>query len=425
MAPGIDGTAGFLLAGVAGDGVVAFQVPITFELGGQKLEVTTPDFVKQRARGRLRRARVAVERRGDARIYDRLLGCASTGSWPPAARLDRRLRRRGVVRPDGHGTDPCSVGAGRATVENGAIAVGLERRGQGPQAYRGTVSVLERGRHGRLLARETFSLPEGAEAAGVTADAHTRRTTGPSGRGHGPRNPCPCRTRGARGEPVLTARSPASITGRTATVGRIVHSYVLSGRTRALPGARAGGTIAAASGRRGESPSDDGVARLHRASPSAHLGGTGKKEGSTERGLTSIRAGSVPANRARSRLRCAVGAVAASVAPAAGPQGRRAAQRPAPEGRDAGRRRGHPRLPGAVAAVASANSARPGVTKTEIAQKASVSGEKTWLLSYGDTGEAVAAVQPQLEVTNDGIFGPITEGAVKQFQPPRACRRPA
>ena len=66
--------------------------------------------------------------------------------------------------------------------------------------------------------------------------------------------------------------------------------------------------------------------------------------------------------------------------------------------------------------VASANSARPGVTKTEVAQRAAVSGEKTWLLSYGDTGEAVAAVQRQLQVVDDGIFGPITEGAVKQFQ---------
>ena len=66
--------------------------------------------------------------------------------------------------------------------------------------------------------------------------------------------------------------------------------------------------------------------------------------------------------------------------------------------------------------MASANSARPGVTKTEVAQRAAVSGEKTWLLSYGDTGEAVAAVQRQLQVVDDGIFGPITEGAVKQFQ---------
>ncbi len=66
--------------------------------------------------------------------------------------------------------------------------------------------------------------------------------------------------------------------------------------------------------------------------------------------------------------------------------------------------------------AASASSARPGVTKTEVAKKAAVSGQKTWLLSYGDTGEAVAAVQAQLRIPADGIFGPQTEGAVKTFQ---------
>ncbi len=66
--------------------------------------------------------------------------------------------------------------------------------------------------------------------------------------------------------------------------------------------------------------------------------------------------------------------------------------------------------------AASASSARPGATKSEVAQKAAVSGEKTWLLSYGDTGEAVAAVQQLLAIPADGIFGPQTEGAVKTFQ---------
>ncbi|HET9737767.1 MAG TPA: peptidoglycan DD-metalloendopeptidase family protein, partial [Solirubrobacteraceae bacterium] len=72
-----------------------------------------------------------------------------------------------------------------------------------------------------------------------------------------------------------------------------------------------------------------------------------------------------------------------------------------------------------VASVASASSARPGVTKAEIAQKAVVVGTDqgtTSLLSYGDTGEAVAAVQTELQITADGIFGPQTEGAVKAFQ---------
>jgi Putative peptidoglycan binding domain len=71
---------------------------------------------------------------------------------------------------------------------------------------------------------------------------------------------------------------------------------------------------------------------------------------------------------------------------------------------------------GPLAGAASASSAKPGVTKTEVAKKAAISGEATWLLSYGDTGPAVAAVQHQLAITEDGIFGPQTEGAVKDFQ---------
>lgn len=46
LAPGIAGAAGWLLGGASpGEGVVAFQVPITFELGGSPLEVTTAENV--------------------------------------------------------------------------------------------------------------------------------------------------------------------------------------------------------------------------------------------------------------------------------------------------------------------------------------------------------------------------------------------
>jgi Meckel syndrome type 1 protein len=38
------------------------------------------------------------------------------------------------------------------------------------------------------------------------------------------------------------------------------------------------------------------------------------------------------------------------------------------------------------------------------------------LVAYGDTGEAVAAVQRQVGVDDDGIFGPITQAAVTDFQ---------
>ena len=46
VAPGIDGIAGFLLGGSSpGAGVVALQIPITYELSGQTIEVTTPESV--------------------------------------------------------------------------------------------------------------------------------------------------------------------------------------------------------------------------------------------------------------------------------------------------------------------------------------------------------------------------------------------
>jgi len=46
VAPGIDGTAAWLLSGGSpGPGVVAFQVPITFETGGSTLQVTTAENV--------------------------------------------------------------------------------------------------------------------------------------------------------------------------------------------------------------------------------------------------------------------------------------------------------------------------------------------------------------------------------------------
>ena len=48
LAPGIDGAGAWLLTGASpGDGVVAFQVPITYDLNGQIIQVTTPDTVAQ------------------------------------------------------------------------------------------------------------------------------------------------------------------------------------------------------------------------------------------------------------------------------------------------------------------------------------------------------------------------------------------
>ncbi|MBA2637675.1 MAG: peptidoglycan DD-metalloendopeptidase family protein, partial [Solirubrobacterales bacterium] len=44
------------------------------------------------------------------------------------------------------------------------------------------------------------------------------------------------------------------------------------------------------------------------------------------------------------------------------------------------------------------------------------SAPTTKLLSYGDVGPGVASVQRELRVDDDGIFGPITRGAVRDFQ---------
>lgn len=45
VAPGIDGAVAWYAGGSPGDGVVAFQLPITYELNGTKIDVTTADNV--------------------------------------------------------------------------------------------------------------------------------------------------------------------------------------------------------------------------------------------------------------------------------------------------------------------------------------------------------------------------------------------
>ena len=201
VAPGIDGIARFLLGGASpGPGVVALQIPITYELSGQTVQVTTPESVL-----RSHRAGYAVHvwlsgGEESRRVYDRLLDMCVDGimAAKPQA-LERRLRARGVTRPGARGTDPCSVRARRAAVEGRTIAVALQRQGLGPQAYEGQVTVQA---GGRLLGREEFSLAEGTDAGGVTvaltrlgrrllADGDVRAVVS-------------VRTRGARGEPVRT-----------------------------------------------------------------------------------------------------------------------------------------------------------------------------------------------------------------------------
>jgi glycerophosphoryl diester phosphodiesterase len=223
VAPGVDGIAGFLLGGASpGPGVVALQIPITYELGGQELAVTTPDSV------------LAAHRAGFAvhvwlsggeespRVYNRLLDMCVDGIMAARPRaLERVLRRRDVVRPNGRGTDPCAVEArSSATFAGGSIVLGLRRRGVEPVPYRGAVTLRERGRRGAVLARGRFRMAEDRDEAEPVLRltragrrAEERSESGPIRR-RAARAVAIVRTRGARGEavrtPVLVRRVPAS-----------------------------------------------------------------------------------------------------------------------------------------------------------------------------------------------------------------------
>jgi glycerophosphoryl diester phosphodiesterase len=203
VAPGTEGIAQFLLGGASpGPGTVALQIPITYELNGQTLRVTTPQSVLQSHRADYAVHVWLSNDEENARVYDRLLDMCVDGIMAAKPRLlERRLRARHVVRPGGRGNDPCSVRARRhATVRKHGIAVGLVRRGVEPKAYSGTVRVRARG---RLLGREHFRLAAGVDAGGVTVPLTLagRRHLGAVG---SLRATVSVKTRGARGRPVVT-----------------------------------------------------------------------------------------------------------------------------------------------------------------------------------------------------------------------------
>jgi glycerophosphoryl diester phosphodiesterase len=203
VAPGINGIARFLLGGASpGAGTVALQIPITYDLNGQTLQVTTPENVLK-----THRAGYAVHvwlsnDEENARVYDRLLDMCVDGIMAAKPRLlERRLRARHVVRPGGHGTDPCSVRARRrATVRKHGVAIALVRRGREPKGYAGTVRIRARG---RLLGREHFTLATGVRSGGVTVPLTRvgRRLLREPG---SVRATVSVKTRGARGRPVVT-----------------------------------------------------------------------------------------------------------------------------------------------------------------------------------------------------------------------------
>ena len=150
-----------------GPGSVALQIPITYELNGQTLQVTTPENVLK-----THRAGYAVHvwlsnDEENARVYDRLLNMCVDGIMAAKPKLlERRLRRRDVVRPGGHGTDPCSVRASRATAKKRAVAVvagPARRRAAGLQGQ-----GADHARAGSCSAARRSRSPRDTDAGGVS-----------------------------------------------------------------------------------------------------------------------------------------------------------------------------------------------------------------------------------------------------------------
>ena len=191
IAPGLNGLVDYFLNDKPmpnADAVVAIQVPTQFG----DLDVLTPERVLQAHRTGWAVHIWLSGNEENRRVYNDILDHCVDGIMPAKPKaLERVLRRRDVVRPGGQGTDPCSVGARRATVtEEGNARVLLRRRGLEPVAYRGNVQL--RTRKGKLLGSAPFRMKKGKDKAraGVELDADVQRVV------------AVVRTKGTRGEPV-------------------------------------------------------------------------------------------------------------------------------------------------------------------------------------------------------------------------------
>jgi glycerophosphoryl diester phosphodiesterase len=184
LAPGVGGGARFLLEGQSpGEGVVAFQIPITFDFGGQPLTVATPENVR-----RAHEAGYAVHvwlsnDTEDVPTYRRLLAmCVDAIMAAKPSLLEGELRRL-------RGRDPCGtrVAAGRARAAAGRVALGLRRSGLSRERRSGRVRLHGIGRGGRagaVLGSGSWSLAgdAGGTTTSVRLNALGRRAVAGPGR---------------------------------------------------------------------------------------------------------------------------------------------------------------------------------------------------------------------------------------------------
>jgi glycerophosphoryl diester phosphodiesterase len=148
VSPGIDGAARFILSNQSpGPGVVAFQVPITFEFGGTLLTITTPDFVaRAHEAGYAVHVWLSNDREDDA-TYRRLLRMCVDGIMAAKpGRLHRVLRSLRVGGPRREGVvDPCGTrvaSSSAAASDSGSVPLTLRRQGQSSERRRGEVRLF-------------------------------------------------------------------------------------------------------------------------------------------------------------------------------------------------------------------------------------------------------------------------------------------
>ncbi|HEX8123698.1 MAG TPA: glycerophosphodiester phosphodiesterase [Solirubrobacteraceae bacterium] len=184
LAPGVGGGAKFLLQNESpGEGVVAFQIPITFDLGGQKLVVATPENVK-----RAHEAGYAVHvwlsnDTEDVATYRRLLNmCVDAVMAAKPKLFESELRRL-------KGQDPCGtrVAKGTATAKRGRVKLALKRKGLSKERRTGSVVLYGIGRGGRtgaVMGRGTFTLGSGKDktTSNVRLNRSGRSAVADSGR---------------------------------------------------------------------------------------------------------------------------------------------------------------------------------------------------------------------------------------------------
>jgi glycerophosphoryl diester phosphodiesterase len=106
LAPGLNGTAAYVLAGVPPiDGTVALQVPVTF--GG--FPVATPEFIaRAHADGYAVHVWFSGSAPEDEPTYNSLIdACADGLMVARPTLLEQILDERGIARPGTPGVDPC------------------------------------------------------------------------------------------------------------------------------------------------------------------------------------------------------------------------------------------------------------------------------------------------------------------------------